>query len=163
MKTKKEFKRAIFAGTFDPPTNAHVDLLKTALPLFDQVLIVVATNTTKKPLLEASKRIHMLEAILQEEKLTAHCEVKEWNRLLPEACKLWDVSYLIRGIRNAGDLEQEFLRADANLYFAGVQTLFFPSKKEYIYCSSSMVREIHLLEGDTSHLIPASVQRLMTI
>lgn len=152
--------KAIFAGTFDPPTLGHWDVLQGAIPLFEKLYIVIANNTSKKPLLQVEERAKIFRELIQEAGLSSRCEVLLAPGLVIDLCKKLDVKYLVRGVRGSSDLERELPMSVANaLLSADVKTVLFPSTKEHSFVSSTLVREIAVLGGDVSKFVPKLVHQ----
>jgi len=150
--------KAIFAGSFDPPTLGHLDVIKRAAPLFEKLYVVIATNTTKQSLLKAEGRLKIFENILSGSQFSEKCEVLAFPGLVADLCSKYKIQYLVRGIRSSSDLEREIPMSIANeLLSSGVTTILVPSTKENAYVSSTLVREIFSLGGDISHFVPREV------
>lgn len=154
--TKLPFVKAIFAGTFDPPTWGHWDVIERSLPLFEEFYIVVANNSAKTPLLNLNERIELLKAMIETHGKTKYCKVISTEGLVADLCKKLDVQYLVRGVRSASDFERELPMSVANeiLSATEVKTILIPSTKENSFVSSSLVREIFGLGGDVSAFVP---------
>ena len=154
--------KAIFAGTFDPPTLGHWDVLQGALPLFEKLYIVIANNTTKKPLLKVDERVKIFQELIHEAGFASRCEVMVAPGLVIDLCEKLDVQYLVRGVRSSSDLERELPMSVANqLLSSKVKTILFPSTKEHSFVSSTLVREIAALDGDISKFVPKLVQQFI--
>ncbi|MEZ4814063.1 MAG: pantetheine-phosphate adenylyltransferase [Bdellovibrionota bacterium] len=150
--------KAIFAGTFDPPTLGHWDVVEGAAPLFEKLYIVIATNTAKKPLLDVVDRVKVFNELIANSKFSKKCEVITAPGLVADLCKTLGVEYLVRGIRSSSDLERELPMSVANEMLAnGVKTILIPSTKEHSFVSSTLVREIAILGGDVSPFVPSTV------
>jgi pantetheine-phosphate adenylyltransferase len=148
-------KIAIFPGSFDPITNGHVDIVKRALPLFDQMIIAIGINTQKKSLFTLQQRMAWIKAVFKDEPKIV---VDTYEGLTVHYCIKKNASYIIRGIRSAGDFDYEKTIAHLNLTMApGLETLLILSKPELSAVSSTIVREIIIGHGDTSKFIPAEI------
>lgn len=150
--------KALFAGTFDPPTNGHWDVIESAAPLFEKLYIVIATNTTKKTLIDAETRVKIFKELLKKTPFEKTCEVITDAGLVADLCKKLKVDYLVRGVRSSADFERELPMSVANeMLSRGVKTILIPSTKEHSFVSSTLVREISILGGDVSPFVPKIV------
>ncbi len=146
-------KVALFPGSFDPITIAHVDILKRALPLFDKIVVGIGLNSAKKGFLSAEKRQEMVSAIFAD---NDQVEVHLYEGLTIDFCKKLNAQYMIRGIRSVSDFEYERPIAQINqTMMPEVETIFILSKPEYSAISSTIVRDILRNHGDISKFIPA--------
>ena len=145
-------KIALFPGSFDPVTKAHVDILKRALPLFDKVVIGIGLNSTKAAYLTLEKRKEMLRAIFANE---PKVEVQTYEGLTVEFCKKIQSNYMIRGIRTVSDFEYEKAIAQMNHALEPeIESIFIVSKPGYSSISSTIVRDIMRNNGDVQQFIP---------
>lgn len=162
--------RAIFAGTFDPPTLGHVDVIKSCRPLFSELHVLIAENTSKKPLLSVEERVELFEKIfenLNRDKNTAKKHrlfVKRAEGLVAEYSKEIKADYFIRGVRSTADLERELPMSVANAMLSdGLTTLLIPSTKENSFVSSTLVREISFMNGDITPFVPEEIVKFLAI
>jgi pantetheine-phosphate adenylyltransferase len=145
-------KIALFPGSFDPITIAHVDILKRAFPLFDKVVLGIGLNSSKQNFLSASTREDIVRAVFQE---YPNVEVRTYEGLTVDFCKEIGATYMIRGIRSVGDFEYERAIAQINqTMMPNVETIFILSKPEYSAISSTIVRDILRNHGDVSPFLP---------
>lgn len=145
-------KIALFPGSFDPVTKAHVDILKRSLPLFDKVIIGIGLNSTKAPYLGIDIRKAMLRAVFANE---PKVEVQTYEGLTVEFCKKINASYMIRGIRTVSDFEYEKAIAQMNhALVPEIESIFIVSKPGYSSISSTIVRDIMRNKGDVKQFIP---------
>ena len=145
-------KIALFPGSFDPVTKAHVDILKRALPLIDKVVIGIGLNSTKTAYLTLEKRKEMLRAIFADE---PKVEVQTYEGLTVEFCKKIQSNYMIRGIRTVSDFEYEKAIAQMNHALEPeIESIFIVSKPGYSSISSTIVRDIMRNNGDVQQFIP---------
>jgi pantetheine-phosphate adenylyltransferase len=145
-------KIALFPGSFDPVTKAHVDILKRALPLFDKVVIGIGLNSTKAAYLTLEKRKEMLRAVFANE---PKVEVQTYEGLTVEFCKKIQSNYMIRGIRTVSDFEYEKAIAQMNHALEPeIESIFIVSKPGYSSISSTIVRDIMRNNGDVQQFIP---------
>jgi pantetheine-phosphate adenylyltransferase len=146
---------AVYPGTFDPITNGHVDILRRSLKIFDRVVVALAENIRKTPLFTLAERRAMIaDALGAEPKL----EVDAFQGLLAEYCRRRGATVVIRGLRALADFEYEFQVAHMNRRLApDVETVFLMTGEDSFYVSSSLVKEVALMGGDVSRMVPSSV------
>jgi len=148
---------AIYPGTFDPLTLGHVDLIRRAARLFGRIIIAVSAQPRKKNLFTARERLVMARQLCAQ---IPKVEAEVFNGLLVNYIHSKGVHVIIRGLRAFSDFEYEFQMALTNRQMSpDIETLFMMTKESYSYFSSSMVREIALLGGDTSKFVPDFVQK----
>ncbi len=150
---------AICAGTYDPITMGHLDVIERAARIFPRVVIGVATNPGKNTLFNLEERIELVR------QSTAHMsgiEIDSFNGLLVDFAESKGVQMIVRGLRAFSDFEYEFQMALTNRKLKPeTETVFLMPKQDYSYVSSSNVREVAMLGGDTSMFVPAPVQRAL--
>jgi pantetheine-phosphate adenylyltransferase len=145
-------KIALFPGSFDPITKAHVDILRRSVDLFDEVHVGIGINSSKKGFLSIEKREQMLRAVFQNE---PRIKIIAYEGLTIEFCKQIGAGYMIRGIRTVSDFEYEKAIAQMNHALEpSIESIFIVSKPGYSSISSSIVREILRYHGDVSQFIP---------
>jgi pantetheine-phosphate adenylyltransferase len=145
-------KIALFPGSFDPVTKAHVDILKRSISLFDKVIIGIGVNSTKQALLNLEQRKKMLEAVFADE---PKVEVQTYSGLTVDFCKQIGANYMIRGIRTVSDFEYEKAIAQMNhALVPEIESIFIVSKPGYSSISSTIVRDILRNGGDISQFVP---------
>ena len=149
-------KRAICTGTFDPVTNGHVDIFERAAKLVDELTVCVFVNKKKKCLFSIEERVDLLrEATLHIDNLI----VDSYEGLVSEYLKEHDIDLVIRGLRSAGDFEYEYNQAQMNKHLAPeANTIFLLTSPEYLFISSSAVRELAQFGGDMRGLVPKCVE-----
>ena len=151
---------AIYPGTFDPPTLGHADIIERAHQLFDEVIVAVGRNTSKSPLLTVDERIEALKGISRP---FANVTVYSFEGLLMDYAKSKGARSVVRGLRAVADFEYEFQIAMVNRKLnPDVDSVFLMTRWEYSYLSSSVVREVALLGGETKDLVPQSVQEILS-
>ena len=149
-------KQAVYAGTFDPLTYGHLDLIERSAEIFEKLTIAVADDTPKKTLFSADERVEMITEVVKD---YDNIEIEKFNGLLIHYARDKGVKLLIRGLRAYSDFEYEFQMALTNRKMAPeIETLFMMPKEIHSYVSSSAVREVSSLGGDTSQFVPACVQ-----
>ncbi|SKB91340.1 pantetheine-phosphate adenylyltransferase [Daejeonella lutea] len=145
-------KIALFPGSFDPVTKAHVDILRRAIPLFDKVVIGIGLNSTKAAFLNIERRKEMLEAVFSDD---SKVEVATYEGLTVEFCKKIGAAYMIRGIRTVSDFEYEKAIAQMNhALVPEIESIFIVSKPGYSSISSTIVRDIMRNNGDVRQFLP---------
>ena len=146
---------AVYPGTFDPITNGHVDILRRSLKIFDRVVVALAENVRKAPLFSIDERRKLIADALGGD---ARLEVDAFQGLLADYCRRRKAGVVIRGLRALADFEYEFQSAHMNRRLApDVETMFLMTSEESFYVSSSLVKEVALMGGDVSGLVPAGV------
>jgi len=146
---------AIYPGTFDPITNGHWDIMRRALGLFDHVVVALAVNVNKRPLFPLATRIRMIRDVVGKD---PGVEVDAFRGLLVDYARSRGARFLIRGLRAVADFEYEFQFAHMNRQLApDIETIFLPTNEENFYVSSSLVREVGMMGGDVSRLVPQTV------
>jgi pantetheine-phosphate adenylyltransferase len=151
---------AVYPGTFDPLTNGHVDILRRSLKIFDRVVVALAENVRKAPLFSLDQRRQLITDALGQD---ARLEVDAFQGLLADYCRRRGATVVIRGLRALADFEYEFQSAHMNRRLApDVETLFLMTSEESFYVSSSLVKEVALMGGDVSGLVPAGVAAALT-
>ena len=150
-------RRAVFPGSFDPITNGHVDIIKRALPLFDEIIIAIGTNSAKKNMFPIEERIRWIEKTFKNEKKIV---VKHYNSMLTvDYCKQENANFIIRGLRNPADFEFEKAIAQTNRKLdPEIETVFLLTSAGFSAISSSIVREVMLYDGDYTSLVPEAVR-----
>ncbi|AYL94979.1 MULTISPECIES: pantetheine-phosphate adenylyltransferase [Mucilaginibacter] len=145
-------KTALFPGSFDPITKAHVDIVKRSVELFDKFYIGIGVNSSKKGLLTIEQREQMIRAVFAHDE---RIHVIAYEGLTVDFCKSIGAAYMIRGIRTVSDFEYEKAIAQMNHSLApDIESIFIVSKPGYSSISSTIVREIIRYSGDVSQFIP---------
>ncbi|RKR83286.1 phosphopantetheine adenylyltransferase [Mucilaginibacter gracilis] len=145
-------KIALFPGSFDPVTKAHVDILKRSVALFDKVYVGIGINSTKKSFLTVEKREQMLRAVFENE---PKVHVIAYEGLTVNFCREIGAGYMIRGIRTVSDFEYEKAIAQMNHALEpDIESIFIVSKPGYSSISSTIVREILRYNGNAEQFIP---------
>ena len=147
-------KRAVFPGSFDPITLGHVDIIKRAIPLFDEIVISIGINADKKYMFSPEQRQKFIRQTFSNE---SKIKTDNYTGLTVEYCKKIDASYILRGLRNPADFEFEKAIAQTNRKLSGIETVFLLTSAETSFISSSIVRDILRNNGDVSVLVPTSV------
>jgi pantetheine-phosphate adenylyltransferase len=151
-------RRAVCPGSFDPPTNGHLDVFERAAGLFDEVVVGVLVNKHKRSLFTVDERIAMLRDI------TANIDnirVDSFHGLLVDYCKANGISAIMKGLRAVSDFDYELQMAQMNHRLSGIDTLFIATNPLYSFLSSSLVKEVATYGGNVSHLLPPLVEERM--
>ena len=153
-------KKVLYAGSFDPITNGHLDLINRAAKLGDQLIVGVIENHSKKPFFTVEERKDMIE------KATRHIPnimVDDFSGLLADYVKQNNIDVVVRGLRAAMDFEYEIQMAQMNarLFNNDVETIFLMTCPDYSFVSSSIVKEVFTLNGDIKGLVPDEVLEYM--
>lgn len=148
-------KSALYAGSFDPPTYGHLNIIDRAADLFDHLLIGVAVNSQKAFFLPILERIELLKRLTNHR---ANISVVSYEGLTVDFAKQQKLSCLIRSLRSGIDLEEEKMLARANVRLSGIETLFLIADETVGFISASLVREIALNQGSLKDFVPPLVE-----
>ena len=150
---------AIYPGSFDPPTNGHLDIVERASRLFDRVVIGVGRNLSKKTVFTADERV----ALMQEACATlGNVEVRTFDSLQVEFARQTGATFIIRGIRALSDFEFEFEMANMNRLLAEeLEMVFLMTAPEYLFVSASRVKELVAFGAPVDRLVPANVAKAL--
>ena len=155
---KAALRRIVYPGTFDPITNGHIDLVGRALQLFDEVVLAIAADSTKKPLFTLAERKSMAEQALTH--YGGKVRVTAFHGLLVDYVQKEDSRAVLRGLRAVSDFEFEFQMALMNRKLNdSIETLFLMPRGAYTYLSSTIIKEIGRLGGDLSAFVPPMVAK----
>ena len=154
MKGAHRVQRVVCPGSFDPVTNGHLDIIGRAAGLYDEVIVAVLINVTKKSLFTVDERVEMLREITAR---YGNVKIDRFHGLLVDFCATNGVSAVIKGLRAVSDFEYEMQMAQMNYRMAKVETLFMTTNPLYSFLSSSLVKEIAKYGGDVSGLVPDTV------
>jgi pantetheine-phosphate adenylyltransferase len=148
-------RRAIYPGSFDPPTNGHISLIQRGLKVFDALIVAVANNPAKNPLFSVEERTRMIrEAVNGDPRV----RIDSFNGLLVDYAKEQGVHTVLRGLRAVSDFEYEFQIANMNRNLdPEFESVFMMTGEDYFYVASSLVREVASFGGDVSRLVPPNV------
>jgi pantetheine-phosphate adenylyltransferase len=147
--------KAIYPGTFDPPTNGHLDLIARGSRLFDQLTVAILNNPVKNPLFTVDERVEMLKESTRQ---IEHVSVATFGGMMVEFARQQGATAVLRGIRAISDYEYEFQMALMNRRLAPeIETVFLQPAGRYSFVSSRMVKEVFSFGGDVSGLVPPNV------
>ena len=145
-------RTALYAGTFDPFTNGHLDIVHRAIGLFDELTILVAVSPTKTPTLSQHRRVELLRELFKHE---PKIKVDSWEGLVVEYARKHQVGHIVRGLRPTGDFEVEFQMASMNRKInPQLDTVFLMTSEKLYYISSSLVKEVWQHDGDITAFVP---------
>lgn len=151
--------KAIYPGTFDPPTNGHLDLIDRSAKLFDVLIVAIGEQPTKKPLFSLEERIKMLKELCAS---YPNVEVDHFRGLLVEYAREKGASLIIRGLRAVSDFEYEMQMALINRKLApDIETIFLMTSERWSFLSSSLVKEVAFLGGCVRDLVPPLVEKYL--
>jgi pantetheine-phosphate adenylyltransferase len=146
---------ALYPGTFDPPTNGHIDLIQRGAKLFDHLIVAILNNPGKDPLFTVEERVEMLK---ESTSTLGNVSVATFDGLTVEFARQQGVSAILRGIRAISDYEYEFQMALMNRRLAPeIETVFLQPAGRYSFVSSRMLKEVFSFGGDVSGLVPPNV------
>ena len=152
-------KKAIYPGTFDPPTKGHEDIARRALEIFDEVIIAVGNNSAKNVLFSAEERVQLWQEIFPD---NPRIKIVAFQGLIVEFAKQQKATIIVRGLRAISDFEYELQVAETNRsLYPKIDTVFFTAKGRQLFVSSTIVKEIASLGGDISNKAPENVCRAL--
>ena len=154
------YKTALYPGSFDPVTRGHVDIIKRASKMYDRVIIGIFKNSIKtKAWFTDEEKSEMINEILEKENINA--EIKIFGGLLVDFIKNEKVDVLVRGLRAVSDFEYElqFALTNKTLAKSNYETVFLSASREYLYLSSSLVKEIAQNNGELNKFVPENVEK----
>ena len=147
--------RAIYPGSFDPVTLGHLDIIKRASKIVDELIVSVLRNNSKSPLFSVEKRVKMLEEVVKD---IPNVKVMSFEGLLVDFAKSVDAQIIVRGLRAVTDFEYELQMSQTNMVLDhDIDTIFFTTSLEYAYLSSSTVKEAAYYGADISRFVPEPV------
>ena len=149
---------ALVPGSFDPPTNGHLDVIERCTGIFDEVIVAVIQNPSKDPLFDEAERMEMLTDLCSQWKSV---RIGSFGGLLVDYAEQEGADVIVKGLRAMTDFDYEFQMSQMNRHLSGIITLFVATKPEYGYLSSSLVKEVSRLGGAVDALVPASVATAM--
>ena len=149
-------RNAMYPGTFDPITNGHQDLARRAASIFDRVIVAIAANPNKTPMFTLDKRVELARKVLAD---LPNVEVTGYAGLTVEFARKHQVSVVVRGLRAVSDFEFEFQLANMSRHLAReIETVFLTPQEQFTFISSSLIREIAVLGGETREFVHPIVE-----
>ena len=147
--------KALFPGSFDPPTNGHLNLIQRASQLWDEIDVVIAVNSYKKYAFSAEERYTMMMALVKD---YPNVRVAVWDKLIVDYAEKVNAKILIRGVRALADFTYEFELSMVNKGLKPkIETIFMPTDPQYFVLRSSVIKELAMLDGDISAMVPPIV------
>jgi pantetheine-phosphate adenylyltransferase len=152
-------RTAVYAGSFDPITRGHEDLIRRSLGFVDRIVVAVATNVAKQPLFTLEERVGFIRDAVGDD---PRVDVRQFTGLLVDFARTVDARLIIRGLRAVSDFEYEYQMALMNRHLSpGLETIFMVPSLETTYISSSLVREVARFHGDVSGLVHPVVEKAL--
>ena len=151
--------KAVFPGSFDPPTNGHLDIIHRASKLFDNLDVLISVNPNKQYMFSEQERLEMLTTLLKDYK---NVQIHVWEGLIVNYAKQVGANVLIRGIRSINDFSYEFELAHMNQKLnPEIETMFVPCKEKFGIVKSSSIKELAMFDGDISRMVPPLVEKAL--
>jgi len=149
-------RHAMYPGTFDPITNGHQDLVRRAASIFERVIVAIAANPNKAPLFTLDQRVDLARKVLAD---LPNVEVMGYSGLTVEFARKHGLSVVVRGLRAVSDFEFEFQLANMSRHLAReIETVFLTPQEQFTFISSSLIREIAVLGGETKEFVHPIVE-----
>jgi len=148
--------RVVCPGSFDPITYGHLDIIARASALFDEVVIAVLVNQTKKSLFTVEERLEMISEVTAQ---YPNVRVDSWSGLLVDYCETNQIGSIIKGLRAVSDFDYELQMSQINYQLKGIETLFMSTSPAHSFLSSSLVKEVASFGGDVSSYLPPIIQK----
>ena len=148
--------KALCPGSFDPPTNGHVDVIERAINSFEEVVIAILDNPAKEALFTVSERAGILKELFGD-----RAGIETFSGLLVDFARDTGADVVIKGLRTVGDYEYELQMAQMNRNLTGMETMFMAAKEDWSFVSSSLVKEVARLGGSVSGLVPDVVEKAL--
>ena len=157
----KADRTGLYPGTFDPPTNGHLDIIKRALNVVDRLIMGVAINAGKSPMFDLEERVMMVERAIEDlgGDAASRVDVRAFDSLLMHFTRECHATIIVRGLRAVSDFEYEFQMAGMNAHLEpNVETVFLMASEQTQFISSRLVKEICMLGGDIADFVPDNVR-----
>ena len=152
-------KTAILAGSYDPITNGHLDIIHRSAELFDKVVVVVVFNTAKHSLFTVEERMELIRMVTAD---IPDIEISCWDKLLVDFAGKYENPVVVRGLRSITDFEYEFQMEMFNKHLdPAVETIFLASSEKYTYLSSSAVKELAYYGSDLTEYVPGPIREIV--
>lgn len=143
-------------GSYDPVTNGHLDIIERSSKLFDEVVVAVLINKSKKSLFSVEERLDMLREVTEP---WPNVRIDAWHGLLVDYCKTNGIGAIVKGLRAVSDFDYELQMAQMNQQLSGVETMFMSTNPQYSFLASSLVKEVATYGGDVSNLVPPKIEQ----
>ena len=151
---ENKYVRALFPGSFDPITNGHLDVIKRASVMFDEVIVAVGDSPKKEYLFTGEERLKMVHELIDEK---SEVKVVRFTGLTVECAQREKAQVILRGLRNLTDVQYEFQLALTNRAIGQIETVFIMTGEKYGFTTSTLIREVGRYGGDVSGLVPPNV------
>lgn len=152
-------KRIIYPGTFDPPTNGHLDIVQRASGMFEHLDVVISVNPRKRTLFDDAERLHLMQAMVAG---LPNVQVHVWDGLIVEMAERLGARIILRGVRALSDFDYEFELALMQKHLnRDIETVFLPTAQEHFLLRSSTIKEIAQFGGDVTDMVPAEVEKAL--
>ena len=152
----REPRRAVCPGSFDPVTNGHLDIFARASRIYDEVIVAVLVNESKRGLFAHTERMEMISEVTKD---LENVRVTSFQGLLVDFCRAQHVDVVVRGLRAVTDFDYELKMAQMNYGLSGLETLFMPTNPLYSFVSSSLIKDVAKWGGDVSAHVPEVVSK----
>ena len=151
--------KALYPGSFDPVTYGHLDIIKRASKVVDEVIVAILKNNSKNPLFTLEERVRMLEDTTEE---FPNVKIQTFDGLTVDFARSVEAKVMIRGLRAVSDFKSEMQIAQTNHSLdPDIDTMFFTTSLEYAFLSSTIVREVASYGSDVSNMVPAAVEKML--
>ena len=151
--------KAVFPGSFDPPTNGHLNIIQRASKMFEEVDVLIAVNEEKKYFFSQEERLNFLKELVSPYK---NVSVHTWNGLVVDYAEQNHANVLIRGVRNVTDFGYEFDLSLMNYTLnSNIETIFMPTEQKFLLLKSSLIKELAKLGGDITGMVPEIVEKAL--
>ena len=150
---------AVYPGSFDPATYGHIDIIRRAGRLFDEIIVGVLNNSAKSPLFSVEERVNILKRVTED---VPNVQIKAFSGLAVNFARDCGAQVIVRGLRAVTDFEYELQMAQTNRVLApDIDTMFLTTSLEYAYLSSTIVKEVNTFQGDISKFVPPFVAEVL--
>lgn len=162
MMARRQNRRAIYPGTFDPVTNGHISLIERSACLIDELIVAVSLNAGKNPFFDYDERIALMTEVVKKLDASSQIKVVGFDGLLANLATDMNATAIIRGLRAVSDFEYEFQMALMNRKIAhDIETVFLMPSLSWVYLSSTIVKDVAINGGDITGLVPSVVKKAL--
>ena len=156
-----EKKIAVFPGSFDPFTKGHAHVVEKALEIFDEVIIFIADNPSKKRMFDKRIEFERIQKMYFKEMEQGRINVSIQEGTVVNIASLFNAKFIVKGVRSTADADYEIYQADVNKWLGGLQTVLIPCDKEYSHISSTLVRSLMSITGEFTEEAKKKIDKLM--
>lgn len=154
--------KAIYAGSFDPFTMGHLNILNRSAKMFEEVIVAIGTNTSKRALFTPEEKLEMINEVIEESSYDNVRVMLHVDGLIVDLAKAEGADVMVRGIRSLSDMEYEMNIASMNkTQQPDIESVFLMADEKYRFVSSSMIKEVAIFDGDVSTMVPDSIAERM--